>query len=84
MRCNSIAEGTEQFVQAYNADLVAFSVSKGAFWKNLLLSSTTSRLLEELNLPMRAFPQYPAAATGIISDEQEVEHMAAPEEPAKQ
>lgn len=83
VRCDSIAEGIEQFVQAYNAYLVAFIVSKRGFWKNLLQSSTTSRLLEELNLPMLAFPQYPAAATGFITDEQE-EQIAAPEEPAKQ
>lgn len=75
IRCDDIAEGIERFVEAYNADLVAFTVSKRDFWKNLLQSSITSRLLQELNLPMLAFPQYAGEATGIA----EQEHITVPE-----
>lgn len=71
IRCANIAEGIKRFVEAYNADLVAFTVSKRGFWKNMLQSSITSRLLQELNLPMLAFPQYAGASIGIGEAEQE-------------
>lgn len=45
--------------------------------------STNIRLLEELNLPMLAFPQYQAAATGIVQDEKGGMQSAAAEEPVK-
>ncbi|MFD3001930.1 universal stress protein [Pontibacter toksunensis] len=83
VRCDKVAEGIVHFVQAYNADLLAFTVSRRGFWKNMMQSSTTSRLLEELNLPMLAFPQYPAPATGFMPDEQDEEHAAMQEKPVK-
>lgn len=83
IRCDDIAEGIEKFVQAYNADLVAFTVSQRGFWKNLLESSITSRLLEELNLPMLAFPQYASAAAGLLPDDQEEKQAEQPKEPVK-
>ncbi|WP_162053240.1 universal stress protein [Pontibacter pamirensis] len=70
--CDDIAEGIEHFVEGYNADLVAFTVSKRGFWKNLLQSSITSRLLEEFHLPMLAFPQYAGAVTGIAQEEEQI------------
>ncbi|GAA4436907.1 hypothetical protein GCM10023188_30510 [Pontibacter saemangeumensis] len=54
----SVVDGIEHYVKTRDCDLVAFTVSDHALWKDLFHSSVTSRLLHTLNIPMLALPKH--------------------------
>ena len=62
----SVVDGIEHYVETKDCDLVAFTVSEHALWKDLFHSSVTSRLLHTLNIPMLALPKH-GKPTGLAS-----------------
>ncbi|WP_114783207.1 universal stress protein [Botryobacter ruber] len=73
VKSKDVAKGIEDYVQSFNADLVAFTVSHHTFWQDLFKSSVTSRLLHELDLPLLAFPiNTPPINFGLAEDREVV------------
>ncbi|QCR22559.1 universal stress protein [Pontibacter sp. SGAir0037] len=53
----NVAQGIADYVQQHNTSLLAFTVLGKQLWERVLYGSVTSKLLQNLNIPMLALPE---------------------------
>jgi nucleotide-binding universal stress UspA family protein len=57
LKGENVADEIERYFKGHSTDLLAFTVTKHGFWTEFFHSSITSRLVQELELPMLAIPR---------------------------
>jgi nucleotide-binding universal stress UspA family protein len=57
LKGENVADEIEHYLKGHSIDLLAFTITKHGFWTEFFHSSITSRLVQQLELPMLAIPK---------------------------